>query len=327
MILKSPERKSGIVRVIAVEEDTERKVLEAAGELFEEKKEFQENEIEKTPEQKGVIVFINQKLPEFVRRYGAEPLAVLEDKVHLMAEKAFRKKQYIAGFYCADDQSIYIKDDPTRTLRLWAQIITHEFMHFNAFQSLLVKKEGEELDFVEFQRRGLKIRKEEKKNSWYFQSLDEAIIEELTKRFMNEFLKSAPLFKKDNEAIEQFKHHKNEIGVSLGLDEKEMDKIIADLVYVTISKTEDETGEDYDLAYYTHPHQKERQALNDLVTDIYEKNKKDFQSAEEVFVLFAQATMSDRFLPLGRLIEKTYGKGSFRKLGKKFSGKMEKRII
>jgi len=55
--------------------------------------------------------------------------------------------------------------------------------------------------------------------------------------------------------------------------------------------------------------------LQELVEDIYDKNKDSFTSSGEVFELFLKTNASGRLLPLARLIEKTYGKGAFRYLG------------
>jgi len=69
-------------------------------------------------------------------------------------------------------------------------------------------------------------------------------------------------------------------------------------------------------------YQKEREVLDEFVEEIYEKNKEQFDSEEDVFKIFTQATIGGQLLPLARIWEKTYGKGSFRDLGKvtKFRG-------
>lgn len=56
---------------------------------------------------------------------------------------------------------------------------------------------------------------------------------------------------------------------------------------------------------------------NSLIDDLYNKNAGSFASREEVFNLFARAVMTGRLLSVARLLEKTYGKGSFRELGEK----------
>ncbi|MEK7138378.1 MAG: hypothetical protein AAB787_02600 [Patescibacteria group bacterium] len=52
-----------------------------------------------------------------------------------------------------------------------------------------------------------------------------------------------------------------------------------------------------------------------LVEKIYELNQTEFESNEEIIELFVEAQITGNLLKVGRLIEKTFGKGSFRKLG------------
>src|SRR3989338_4959424 len=61
----------------------------------------------------------------------------------------------------------------------------------------------------------------------------------------------------------------------------------------------------------------ERAGFASLVELLYEKNKNEFDSYEDVFKLFSQAMFKGHLLPIARLIEKTFGKGSFRTIGQK----------
>ena len=47
-----------------------------------------------------------------------------------------------------------------------------------------------------------------------------------------------------------------------------------------------------------------------------EHNRDQFSNRDEVFERFASAVITGSVLPIGRLIEKTFGKGSYRRLGK-----------
>jgi len=52
-----------------------------------------------------------------------------------------------------------------------------------------------------------------------------------------------------------------------------------------------------------------------VISEIYQRNKGEFGSEEEIFKTFAKAVLTGRLMELARLIDNTYGKGSFRKLG------------
>lgn len=58
----------------------------------------------------------------------------------------------------------------------------------------------------------------------------------------------------------------------------------------------------------------EREALTNLAKAIWEKNKEEFGSQEEVLRIFIEAQLNGNILRLGKLIEHTFGKGSLRKL-------------
>ncbi len=59
----------------------------------------------------------------------------------------------------------------------------------------------------------------------------------------------------------------------------------------------------------------EAELLNSIINDILIKNPG--ASREEIEEFFIRAQISGNLLPIARLIEKTYGKGSFRQLGEK----------
>jgi len=63
---------------------------------------------------------------------------------------------------------------------------------------------------------------------------------------------------------------------------------------------------------------RERQKLDELLYRLLQQMPEKFQSKEELFSEFAKANFTGNYLPLARLIEKSMGKGSFRRLAKEF---------
>jgi len=59
----------------------------------------------------------------------------------------------------------------------------------------------------------------------------------------------------------------------------------------------------------------EMEKMNDLIDDLWEKNKNSL-SREEIEKMFINAQVNGKLLPIGRLIDQTYGKGAFREIGK-----------
>lgn len=60
---------------------------------------------------------------------------------------------------------------------------------------------------------------------------------------------------------------------------------------------------------------REKDKLEKLVEELWQNNQNQFGNKEEVLDLFIDAQVNGNLLKIGRLIEKTFGKGSFRKIG------------
>ena len=61
---------------------------------------------------------------------------------------------------------------------------------------------------------------------------------------------------------------------------------------------------------------KELEDLNRIINYIYDQNKTEFKTRDEVAEIFIEASVNGDLFRLARLVEKTFGKGSFRELGK-----------
>lgn len=289
------ERKSGLVRIVGLKEDKEQEALALSGFLFDQEQEQKEGELEKTLEQRMVIDFINQELPKFLERYGGQPLVVSEDKIHILPEQYFGEN--VGGHYYAALQSIWFNAAKTKPNLAFAKGLVHELLHLNSFQSVeATEKEGRP-KFVRPRREGFKIFKTGDTKEAHFTNIDEAIVEELTKRFCREMLKNLPVLRKDL----------SEVGE---VEEIDLIRQIGEVAY--ISFTEQDGQAKAVLHFYSYP--EERRQLKKLTAELYEKNQPEFKSEEEVFDLFVKAVLTGRLLPVARLVEKTYGKGSFRQL-------------
>jgi hypothetical protein len=63
-----------------------------------------------------------------------------------------------------------------------------------------------------------------------------------------------------------------------------------------------------------YAYQDERNHLRDIIHELHRLSHEKFTSEEEIFRMFARATLTGNLLPIGRLIENTLGKGSLRRL-------------
>jgi hypothetical protein len=146
----------------------------------------------------------------------------------------------------------------------------------------------------------------------FFSSLNEAITEEIVKRY---FFKNAkalsenPLFaqeiKQSREVIREHPNAKTNLGEPL---------FDSDTYYAEIKKISDDNKVTTILTK-AFTYAKERWALNTLINKLFERNRKNFKNTDEVFEVFEKGMMTGNILPIGRLVDGTFGKGTFRKIG------------
>jgi hypothetical protein len=174
-------------------------------------------------------------------------------------------------------------------------------IHAKAFQSQnAVYYEDADEATTEARRSGLGLRTRD--GQWRFNLLDEAVTVELQK-LAAEDARQDGLFAGETSALKGFLAIRPEVA--------KKEPYAMHLIPVKNGETKELHVE---LTF--RPYVRPRAALNKLVDALYACNQSDFQDREEVFDLFARAALTGRLLALGRLIEKTFGPGTFRQLGK-----------
>ena len=314
------ERKSGISRI-----------LRADAEVFQDlyhdilnDNVTRSYEVAKSPEWIEALKQINSFLREFVSEYGGEFIDVPAKNIHVinrqdLPSNASDKAQEFGGLYSPESQAIFIFVDSSYTNLKAAIRVVHELLHFNSFQSLQDASKGkkfhlerdeddeEELVILGPKRIGFEIFSE-KKNKVFFYNLNEAITEELIKRFDKRYFGKLTLTKEEYEEREL---RRSEITEKPGKDDSH--EIMADDLAVA-RDFETKDGPPIKLRE-GYGYSEEREKLNALIGEIYVKNSESFSSEEDVFKMFAEAVMTGRLLKVARIIEKTFGKGSFRQFG------------
>lgn len=139
----------------------------------------------------------------------------------------------------------------------------------------------------------------------YFHDIDEAITEELAMRFEWEYFHGYPeLSQEISERDEALRALVSRNGSTIEEEKRNL---------AEIHKYVENGGVRAELRGYSYV--EERGKLMGLCEDLYRKNTERLLSSEDVFRIFAKAAMTGRLLPVARLIESVYGKGSFRSLG------------
>lgn len=220
--------------------------------------------------------------------------------MHIIDETKISDKKFLeefsdaAGVYSLTNQFIaifYQKTIQKKGLLYFAQAITHEILHFNSFSSLNKAKEKETV-----RKMGLEITSDKR----YFNKLYEALIEELSKRFEKLYFKDILILKKY-------------------LEEKdnENDPDLAYKVFQTVKLPDDSYKTT--TAKIPYAYKKYRLRLDEIIEGIQKKFPDKFNLKEDVFKVFVKACFSGNSVEIARLIEGTYGKGSFRKIAEETS--------
>jgi len=185
-----------------------------------------------------------------------------------------------------------------------ALVVLHETIHLKSFLSIELNKDEEVKDKSTF-REGVVVHSAKTKDEEagfshsHFLGLQEAIIANLEKRALSEISKLPEL----QDEIDRL--NKPEV-----LEKKkkiaEKRKIsIEDIVWVS------DTTEDYNMISYPRT----RAVLDYVCDEIQKKFPEQYKNADKVFQEFSNAQFNGRLLTIARLVEETFGEGSFRILG------------
>ena len=305
-------RESSVFRVVGGTLEDERIALEYFESILEEQP-FGSFGKEKTKEEVEFLELLNERMKEFIQDNGGYPIDINNKAVHIIDENRLdnewgtelERRHFTAGF-SPDKQGIGIRilpneDSPKLLLALRA---VHEMLHFSSFFSF-TKTNGEEGAKYRLRRGGLgvvvKSEEGERKYEKFFEGVDEAVITELTKRFDKKYFDKFPYLQDELEARRKYIADANIL-------ESFKDDVASYNFY------EDKQGNKR-VSLISHTYDEIRSELWNTINEIYENNKDKFSSPEDIFKVFTNAVLTGRLLPLARLIEGTYGKGSFRKMG------------
>ncbi|MBM3206659.1 MAG: hypothetical protein FJZ43_03505 [Candidatus Staskawiczbacteria bacterium] len=309
--IEEPKRETGVSKKVGFKLEDEESLSTHLKDIFEQhsEKEVREGfllknvEREKTESERKIISAILEKMPNFIKKYGGDPVDIGLDHIHFLdnhkLDKEAREKLNLfkggeEGGYNPGQQLIYVIDSKNNLQN--AETITHEIIHFNSFQSVELTKKDESQ--YNFRRVGFEVRSKEDKEI-FFVNINEAITEELVKRFDAEYFSSIPEIAdevKDREKVKKAAKGKGD-----------------DISSIISRELSDKGNVEYVIAYHAYP--RERKQLDKIIRDIYNKFSDKFNTKEDVFKLFAKAAMDGKLLEISRLIEETYGKGYFRRIG------------
>ena len=337
---KLPRRESSIQRIVGLKKEDDPEGLHR---FFDAQAKYVEQlpfEQEKSPELVEAINQANRFLKSFFGRYGIEWQKVPIEKIHLLDPIEWQKRNpslkketdlgdgkinisTTLGYFAPDDRNVKIfqLENPKEHLAL-LNVIVHEMIHANMFYSLHPVKEkqpstislsrkredGQETHetlLLTWRRSGFNI--SGRTGHSFFHWLNEALTEELAARFDAEYFSRIPYTTAEYAAREAVIQQT----LSSPAQIKRARRYVANP-----AQGVNEKGQTT-LRYDPRPYEIHRKALETYLAKLYGKNREQFASQQEVFKLFVNAAWDGNILPVARLVESTFGKGSFRELAER----------
>jgi len=291
-------------------ETARREIIERFQDQFidldeEEVAELTAEEREKTDEQKEYIKVANEITNEILREFGLTEFDVPEENVHIISAKLWGEKPSVRTatmITVPQRQGILVKGDyPPQARVQKALSLFHEMVHAKAHLSLEAESNADN----HLYRSGLVTyatyaKTNRSGNAKWFEGLNEAVVTQMEMKYAERVLDSNPYLRDQVEYLnsEEVQKLKSEHANYRHIDPGEIEWIGKD-------------GDEIEVFY--NGYRKQRWVLNYVVDQIYADG--GFASRDEVMNLFFAAHFKDSLLPLGRAVEKSFGKGSFEFLG------------
>jgi hypothetical protein len=292
-------RNSSAQRVVGnIPEAEKKQILRDMGERFNDQtfEDLKDKEREKRSEELQIIGLANEVTNEVRRKYGLEDIDIPSDNIHVIDQEAWPPEEKGRAFHNSMFQAVLLREEQAKTVFL--ETVFHEMIHFKSYNALQVSS-GENPELDEY-RLGLIIHTRDGKEK-NFTNLNEAVTEEVTKRYVPKLFNN-PIFAEELEQTRLVRDRNQKAVTSSGEPLFDDDTFYAQEKLAHI-ETE---GFSYQL---------ERKNLNLLIDKIFKRNIDKFQDREEVFEVFAKGMLTGNILPVGRLIETTFGKGTLRHIG------------
>lgn len=283
-------------------------------ELFSPKKreKIKRMEYPKSEEETEVLLFVDDKMKKLSSECGAEPYDIPVANTHIVPDELFYEING-SGNKLADaggiigNQSIFMKASAARkSTFVLGTLSAHEGFHLRGHLTRELNETESEDDFelTNF-REGISVNSTQKKNKngevhRHFEGAHEALAS-LMEKNMVPVLMEHPLFaeyKKWRES-EEGKKTWSELAKKLKVSEEE-------ITWVNPEKTDE---------YEKLASLKQRKTLEYVFEEIQKQFPEQYETAEDVYKEFLKTQFTGRLLPVARLVEKTFGEGSFRMLG------------
>lgn len=256
---------------------------------------------EKTQEDLEIIRIVNEKTNILRRKFNLPDLNIPQENIYVIPYDAPWPEDFEGCSYFVPTLQLIVVREKNIGKSYFSKVVfaanlLHEMIEFKSYAS--AKKVSD--SFFDICRAGLKIYRASDSNEAYFSNINEAIVEELGIRIFDK-LKGHELLKFEITLTNQIKKNISEEKLA------GFEFLLNDDIYSIGLDLENSM-----LLWSGFAYPRQRKILNNLVEKIYRRNADKFRESEQVFNMFANAVFTGRMVRVGRLIDKTFGKGAFR---------------
>ena len=264
-------------------------------------------EVASSPEEREDYLNALAMVNELRKIYGKEPLQLDIHNLHILEFPENSTTQW-RGTALTKERHLWVTRVPSRLLML--HDLVHELAHLGGYNVIQHDSFTETNEATAgnyrfgtsiYSRNSVLGEDKTNERTAYFRNLNEALTEEIAIQLTQQYEQSK--FQDEIHVIEEFKKWATSTENS---NVENIDEILTVL----------ELPNGVDRIYY-RGYISARSIYQTLFQKISEANPNVFPSPEEVRRLFVDAQMTGNILPIGRLIDKTYGKGTFRTIGEK----------
>jgi hypothetical protein len=268
---------------------------------------FEKFEYPKSEKELALIQFANEETSRLMQEAGIEPYDIPAENFHIVPSELYKKASGDTGtattFYTKQGiifDAEHFRDNPV----YFGATTLHELLHLKAHFSVEVQGDTSEASETPY-REGVTVRALQSHGHHgryhrHFAGLHEGIVAETEKRLFSKLL-DHPALAKEKEWLSsnEAKEMKKKLAIQKELPED-------DIIWIG------RKGKgDWETVWYVQ----QRGVLMYVCDEIQKQFPDQYQSADDVYKVFLDAHFTGRLLPIARIVEKTFGEGSFRLLG------------
>ncbi len=277
-------------------------------------------EMEKEPWQEQMIKEVSEKTMEFFKQeLGLQVRSIEAENVHILdvesmgQELQIETERFMMGEAHLGKDIILSSDilkSPYPKLEFLETLI-HEHVHNEEFVKMakisLLKGLGEDMEIVAPERKGMTILKRDTyPPEFRFLAIDEGVTEIMAKKIFHFIVQNNPKYQRELDKkfskIDE-KVGREELFATWGIRAYDIDDV---------EVKEEKNGRKEYTWHWTFSYPAEQDLISFIVIEISKAKPEKYRNPDEAFNLFLRAQYRGELSPLGKEIDSTFGKGTFR---------------